>query len=790
MDYAEIKIRLDRNADGSFDVSATSPVGEAAGRFESPFSELELENFVLKIGRTRRAVRSVGSTERRSAKEFGERLFNALFQGKVRDLYRMTAAGIDKRKGLRLSLSLTGAPELMNVPWEYMYDEPRFLSQSAQTPIVRYLDLPRARPPLAVTPPLRILAMVSSPTDAVALDSARERANVEAALSELRRLGLVEITWLEQATLPALQRELRRSEYHVFHFIGHGGFDEATSDGVLLLEDETERGRRVSGPDLGVLLFDHPTLRLAVLNACEGARTAADDPFAGVATSLVQQEIPAVVAMQFEITDQAAIVFSRELYGALADGYPIDTAVAEARRAIFFADDNDIEWGTPVLFMRSSDGRLFELGDRGPLPPPPPPSEPWLRRLLASLSRHRWVAVGAAVAALVAAVAAGAVLLSGGSARSALSWQGPDSSGALGEPGVQGLKGVATGDNDEAFAVGYRMRGATPYPAIWEHGSNGWVRARLPLPSGRGKLRGVVHSPAGTVAVGFLETAKGSFPVILAKSSGTKSSGKWTEELGPATGEASLGDRINAVASLPAGYYADGRQPARSIAAGWAEPAFATGYDAVVWISGKRDGWQRRLVADGPGSQTLQAVTTTGKRTMVAAGRDGVDAAIWRSADGTHWSKAQIETQGEIKSVIDDGRELVAAGYERLSKDEVKASVWVSRDDGRKWELLADQPFKESGEQINGLALIGSVVVAVGRGTSKEGKVAAAWTAVRPVTQFTPEQSGALSDGGRGFGLAAVTSQGSVSVVAVGDGPEKPDLDRQQNAQVWRATLR
>ena len=108
------------------------------------------------------------------------------------------------------------------------------------------------------------------------------------------------------------------------------------------------------------MLADETSLRLAVLNSCEGARTSSDDPFAGTAASLVHREIPAVVAMQFEITDRAAVVFGGEFYAALADGYPVDSALAEARKAIF-ADQNDVEWGTPVLFMRVADGQIFDV---------------------------------------------------------------------------------------------------------------------------------------------------------------------------------------------------------------------------------------------------------------------------------------------------------------------------------------------------------------------------------------------------------------------------------------------
>jgi tetratricopeptide (TPR) repeat protein len=101
-------------------------------------------------------------------------------------------------------------------------------------------------------------------------------------------------------------------------------------------------------------------LRVAVLNACEGARSSKQDPFAGSAQTLVQQGIPAVIAMQFEIADDVAQTFAHELYGALADSYPIDAAVTEARKAIF-AMGREIEWATPVLYLRAPDGRIFDV---------------------------------------------------------------------------------------------------------------------------------------------------------------------------------------------------------------------------------------------------------------------------------------------------------------------------------------------------------------------------------------------------------------------------------------------
>jgi CHAT domain-containing protein len=371
--YSELRLRIDRGVTrGSYRIVATGPAGEALGRFKLPFSELELENFILKVGSTRRGRRRVDSPEMELAKNFGTKLFGALFEGDVRELYRSSYSETrGAGRGLRLTLSLTGAPELLQVPWEYLYDHPSFLSISTWTPIVRYLDLPKPRRPLQIELPLRILALVSAPADAEVIDAAQERLKLEAALAPLIAAGAIAIDWLEEASLRALQRQLRKADYHVFHYIGHGGYDQDADDGVLLFEDEGGRGRRVSGVQLGTILADEVSLRLAVLNSCEGGRSSLQDPFSGVATSLIEREIPAVIGMQFEITDRAAIVFAGEFYAALADGLPVDSSVAEARKAIY-ADENDIEWGTPVLFMRVADGRLFEVQPHAPLRAPTP----------------------------------------------------------------------------------------------------------------------------------------------------------------------------------------------------------------------------------------------------------------------------------------------------------------------------------------------------------------------------------------------------------------------------------
>jgi len=361
VEYEALRIRLQPAGEGTYQVIASGPLGDVTGSFELPFHGPELENFILRIGRPRRGVRKLGSPEMTAAQTLGTELFNALFRENLRDLYHTASADADASgKGLRITLLLGQAPELMNVPWEYMCDDGRFLSVSERTPIVRYLDLKKAHKPLPVEGPLKIVGMVSSPTDVVQLDVETEKQRLEAAIEKCVRRGEIEVTWLEKATLTALHEALEADDFHVFHYIGHGAYDEQAGDGVLILEDERGRGRPVTGGYLGQLMADELSLQLAVLNACEGARAGETDPFAGVAASLVKSEIPCVIAMQFEITDDAAILFAGGFYSALARGAPVDAALAAARKAIW-ANYNDIEWGTPVLFMRVPDGRIFDV---------------------------------------------------------------------------------------------------------------------------------------------------------------------------------------------------------------------------------------------------------------------------------------------------------------------------------------------------------------------------------------------------------------------------------------------
>lgn len=351
-----------------------SPVGETRG--ELSFSSL-VPDVITNLRSLRDLVldntsESTTDIEQwNQAAQFGDLLFDALISGEVRSCFVRSMDRVrDNNQGLRIRLRIE-PPELAALPWELMRDKRSnsFVSLSIYSSIVRYIEQQTTAPLLVTKPPLHILIVISSPTDQQPLNVELETRQIMEALDDLVVKGAVKITVLREANLLTIQRRLRDEKYNVLHYIGHGHFGEKSEEGFLVFENSQQRSHYVSGRKLGPLLHDEETLRLVMLNACSTSVISEARPFSGVATSLVQAGIPAVVAMQTSITDTASLQFSQTFYEWLAAGCSLDTSVAEARKAIELSAGYTVEWAIPQLFMRIGDGLLFDFRQSPPVPP-------------------------------------------------------------------------------------------------------------------------------------------------------------------------------------------------------------------------------------------------------------------------------------------------------------------------------------------------------------------------------------------------------------------------------------
>ena len=377
MTTLDFELEIGSGAAGTYPVVARAPGGEVATSMRLPLTPVELDQQIAVVRgavlASTAVVRRAPTTDEKPVRDLGQQLFDALVAGDVRGLYVASRQRAHEQGSvLRLVLRVR-PPELARLPWEFLFDPNQQDYLGLSMPLVRYPEVLAPRQPLQVALPLRILGMVACPGDQHSLEVDEEQQRLLTALAGLERDGLVELSWVAGQTYNDLEDALDQDLWHVFHFVGHGGYDRVAEEGTLALADDAGRTDLVGADDLSRLLAKHPTLRLVVLNACDTGRGGGLDALSSTAGALVRRWIPAVVAMQFEITNPGAVVFAQSFYQSVAKRRPVDDSVVRARQALRRAKKDTLEWGTPVLYLRAPDGRIFE--NTSPLLPQPRPSQ-------------------------------------------------------------------------------------------------------------------------------------------------------------------------------------------------------------------------------------------------------------------------------------------------------------------------------------------------------------------------------------------------------------------------------
>ena len=348
------------------------------------------------------STRRIMSDTEAAVQGVGVRLFDATFTGDIRTAYRTSAAvAAERGKGVQIALRLD-APGLAALPWEALFDSETQAYLCLKEPLVRHVPAPFSPPALTVTPPLKVLGMISSPAGLPALDVEAERGRLEEALRPHLDSGRVELHWLDDVSWTGVHDKLLEEEWHVLHFIGHGGYDTETDEGVLAFVGRNGRADYVPASRLADLLDEaEPTPHLVVLNSCQSGASGTLDLFSGTAAALAHSGIHAVAAMQYSISDDAAIAFARGFYKALAHGRGIDEAVRSGRIGILGLSRGTLEWITPVLYLRGEDTHLFDIA---PMPEEPVKAVPPSRR-------KAWLVAGAIGIVAIGGGVAAALLL-------------------------------------------------------------------------------------------------------------------------------------------------------------------------------------------------------------------------------------------------------------------------------------------------------------------------------------------------------------------------------------------
>jgi hypothetical protein len=360
MAYVELQIRVE---DDQNVTASTTQGAQISGKLNlSPLHRNLIEVFDY-LAREKKLSR------RQEFMALGSLLYESLFDSQVGAFFRKEFMNISGSDRLRLQLVFSPKVlELASLPWEFLYFPDTyehggfFLGTQPELVLSRFLpsDVNRPLELRGGEKPLRLLFVISQPEgEGLAPVLA---APVVAAIKDNFPETEVEVFVLDEPTINKLIVKIEEIDPHLLHYIGHGKYDPVKKEGSLALLQE---GRKTPEwvPDRTLAeYFVRVQPSLVIVQACEGGTIDFGSNFAGLAPQLIRKRIPAVVAMQYPVTNKAAIDFSLTFYRQLAKGEPVDAAVQESRRLITLKDPDAYgkrDFGSPVLYMQSRDGVIM-----------------------------------------------------------------------------------------------------------------------------------------------------------------------------------------------------------------------------------------------------------------------------------------------------------------------------------------------------------------------------------------------------------------------------------------------
>ncbi|HEX5731229.1 MAG TPA: SIR2 family protein [Blastocatellia bacterium] len=371
-EYLNLTLKISRH-DEVYKAELDCPSGKSTTFFQLPVSDQELNAKLARIRKPGPNARASRSVEVQTARDFGVELFKSVFDKEsLSNLRDCIAQAAESDCGLRVRLM--GCDEVIDLPWEYLYDmeHESYLFASPDYLLMRYYNnhISREILPLAIKPALRVLVMI--PNEGSSPDAETEWNLLNASLSSQRSRGLVTLERLQPATLSALKLRLERSPMedgiHAFHFIGRVKFDDDSEEPALMIDADSGNSDLITAGHLGCELYNHQPLRLAVLIGRNHSEAGPLNLFGASARSLLERRVSSAITTQLEMTPEAGRAFAAAFYATLAAGRPVDAAMAEGRNAVS-AGAGLLQSSAPVLYTRVMNGRLFARDEAAPHSP-------------------------------------------------------------------------------------------------------------------------------------------------------------------------------------------------------------------------------------------------------------------------------------------------------------------------------------------------------------------------------------------------------------------------------------
>lgn len=258
--------------------------------------------------------------------------------------------------------------EVQAFPWETLYHpDHKFIGRNPDFTLTRRIAEGKSKQGNLDKGPLRVLLFTSLPDDVHPeygrLNVEVEQEQVQEALLEWIRTGVVQLEMPDDGRFSTLKDLLESFKPHVLFLSGHGKFhhephaDEAY--GEFLFESETGAGEAIRDEEIARALSE-TRVQAVILSACESGKAASDYLSNGLMQQISLQGIPHVIGMRESILDVSGIQFARTLCDELAGRERLDVALQSARAAIQTTIDECGQWCLPMALSAEPQSPLID----------------------------------------------------------------------------------------------------------------------------------------------------------------------------------------------------------------------------------------------------------------------------------------------------------------------------------------------------------------------------------------------------------------------------------------------
>lgn len=299
---------------------------------EFPFSFDQVFSFVRALG--------TNNVRLKDCISFGSALFNFLFRGTIRDIYRQLRSD---KSPMRLTIA-TNDPKMSIIPWELLCDVragalPIFLSCEQDLFFCRSLKLHNRQKfeeiPFTYKGDLRVALITASPTTLGYLNLDAEEKQLKFVLDAPPELQKIKFRSLHNATINSLRDFLDNFRPNILHFSGHGTFDNEEEQGYVILHspDNHKKYDSVSAFRFASLIQECDDIQLVLLSSCFGAFAGTETALSGVAQCIHASGVNDVISLQFPLSDKTghAIVLNFYKY-LLRNSLTVEKCVGKVRR--------------------------------------------------------------------------------------------------------------------------------------------------------------------------------------------------------------------------------------------------------------------------------------------------------------------------------------------------------------------------------------------------------------------------------------------------------------------------